>query len=277
MQTKLILLLIAALVLFNLTRAQQPKTISFNVYSGYVKDSLAVRVTFPAQSNYTGSYSTVYYLDADITSGNDLRTLLADSASNSRPEKTLFIGIAQKGKKPKYKYPQLRSRDFIPPLNRRSNILLPPKANKGRADNFYNFLTAELIPLINQRFNVNNSRTLIGHSPGGLFVFYCLFKKEHSFKNYIALSPALWVHRYNIFAYEQQYHLTSDSLNAYLYISAGTKETMNHILKGARRMKKLLQQRQYKGLRFEYFEHKGKTHFTQIPVSLSYILSHTDF
>ncbi len=42
-------------------------------------------------------------------------------------------------------------------------------------------------------------------------------------------------------------------------------------------MKKLLEQRNDKGLHFEYFEHKGKTHFTQVPLSLSYILTHGKF
>ncbi|MEJ7831019.1 MAG: hypothetical protein WKF91_22625 [Segetibacter sp.] len=116
-----------------------------------------------------------------------------------------------------------------------------------------------------------------GHSLGGLFVSYCLFKKEHLFKNYFALSPALWVHQYNIFTYEQQYHLKNDELNAYSYISADTREIMNHILKGARRIQKFLEQRNYKGLHFEYFEHKGKTYFTQVPESLSYILTHANF
>lgn len=186
--------------------AQQLKTMSFTVYSINVKDSFTIRVTLSASSNYTGSYSTVYYLDADIRSGNDLRNLLADTTINSKLKKTIFIGIAQKGRHHKKKYPALRSKDFIPPVNRKGKILTPAKVNKGHADNFYNFLTAELILLIQKRFNVNNSRTLIGHSLGGLFVFYSLFKNEHLFKNDIALSPALWVNRYNIFAYEQQYH-----------------------------------------------------------------------
>ncbi len=277
MPIKSTFLIIVALVFFSVCVAQQLKTESFNVFSQQVKDSFTVRVSFPSSFNYTGPYSSVYYLDADIKSGNDLRNLLADTAINSRLEKTLFIGIAQKGRHQKFKYPKLRSRDFIPPINRQGKIVTSTKAYKAHADNFYKFLTAELIPLIHKRFNVNSSRTLIGHSLGGLFVFYCLFKNEHLFKNYFALSPALWVHQYNIFMYEQQYHLTNDQMNMYLYISSGSRETMNHILKGARRMKKLLEQRHYKGLRFEYYEHKGKTHFTQVPVSLSYILTHADF
>lgn len=124
MRIKSILPFIAELVFFNVCLAQ-PKTISFNVYSKYVKDSFAVRVTFPVSASYTGSYSAVYYLDANITSGRDLRNLLADSMINSRLEKTLFIGIAQKGNNHKYKYPQLRSRDFIPPVNRQGKIITP--------------------------------------------------------------------------------------------------------------------------------------------------------
>lgn len=187
-------LTIVALIFFNVCLAQQIRTVSFSMYSKEVKDSFTIRVSLPSSLNYTGSYSAVYYLDANIKSGNNLRHLLADSSITSRLEKTLFIGLAQKGKHHKFKYPKLRSRDFIPPVNRQGKLVTSAKAYKAHADNFYKFLTGELIPLIHNRFNVNNSRTIIGHSLGGLFVFYCLFKNEHLFKNYFALSPALWVH-----------------------------------------------------------------------------------
>jgi predicted alpha/beta superfamily hydrolase len=225
----------------------------------------------------SGPYSSVYYLDADITSGKDLRRLLAKPDINVRINKTLFIGIAHKGIPRKSKYPQKRSRDFIPPVDRQGKIATTAKASEDHANNFYAFITAELIPLINKRFNVNNRKTIIGHSLGGLFVFYCLFNKESPFKNYIALSPALWANRFNIFTYEQQYSLTNEGLDAYLYFSTGGKEIFNLILPGTRKMKKLLEKRKYKGFRFDYFEHKGEKHFSQIPVSLTYILTHLDF
>jgi predicted alpha/beta superfamily hydrolase len=277
MGVKFILVVIVALALFHTCPAQQLKTDSFNVYSNQVRDSFTVRVSFSSSFNNTARYSSVYYLDADITSGNDLRSLLAEPSINARLGKTLFIGIAHKSIPRKLKYPKLRSRDFIPPSTRNGKIVTSAKVSQGHADLFYAFLTTELIPLIQHRFNVNNSRTIIGHSLGGLFVFYCLFKKDQSFKNYIALSPALWVNRFNIFTYEQQYRLKSKRLNSYLYFSTGTREVFNVILPGTRRMKKVLQQRKYEGFRFDYFEHEGKKHFSQIPVSLSYVLTQIDF
>jgi predicted alpha/beta superfamily hydrolase len=200
-----------------------------------------------------------------------LRNLLSDNIISSATSKTIFIGIGLTGKK------KLRSRDFIPPIKNKNNITKSNRKDYGQADAFYNFLTLEIIPMIDHHFRVNNSRTLIGHFLGGLFVFYCLLSKEHWFKNYIALSPALWVNRFNIFKYEQQYHSKTDSMNVYLYLSAGAREVFNLILIGTKRMKNVLKQRKYNGLRFDYFEHRGKRHFDQIPVSLSYILKHTNF
>ena len=37
-------------------------------------------------------------------------------------------------------------------------------------------------------------------------------------------------------------------------------------------MKALLEKRNYKGLNFESAVHKGKTHHSQVPVSLEYLL-----
>ncbi len=105
MPLKSIFLVIVALVFLHAGLAQPLRTESFNVYSLQVKDSFSVTVSLPSSVNYSGPYSSVYYLDADIKSGNDLRSLLANSSINSQLEKTLFIGIAQKGRHQKFKYP----------------------------------------------------------------------------------------------------------------------------------------------------------------------------
>lgn len=113
----------------------------------------------------------------------------------------------------------------------------------------------------------NNS--ILGHSLGGLFTFYCLFKKEGYFKNYYALSPALWIDKYSIYRFNQ---LGGAMPQRNLYFSAGSQETLNHIKNGTAAMEAFLQQQQYASLRFTYTVHEGQMHNSQVALSLHDIL-----
>jgi predicted alpha/beta superfamily hydrolase len=242
---------------------------SFAIYSKNVKDSFMIRVSSVGPLKSLTPASTVYYLDADLKSGKKLRGLLSKHTHDASLQNVVFVGIAHKGD-----YHVLRRRDFIPPAY---NNEIKTKENDGHADRFYKFLSEELIPMIKSQYHVNERRTLIGHSFGGLFTCYCLFKKETLFANYMALSPSLWVNNYNIFNYEQAYRTGTEQLPAHLFLSAGGNEKVNHILAGNRRMKKLLEEKKYKGLTIDYVEYPGKTHNSQVPLSMEHIISNTEF
>jgi predicted alpha/beta superfamily hydrolase len=242
----------------------QPPT--FTVYSNEVKDSFDIYVTLPKGYQKSGNYSTVYYLDASIKSGKRLRELVA-AYPDSLTRQMIFVGIGHRGN-----FHVKRRRDFIPPELKNGVVLSGTDADYGHADRFYEFLTNSFIPFIESRYAVNKQRTFIGHSFGGLFGFYCLFKKDRAFEKYIALSPSLWTNQYNIFEYEAAYHKAETSLPVYLYLSAGGSENFNYILQGNGKMKALLDDRKYKGLHFETAIHPGKTHNSQVPVSLAYLL-----
>jgi uncharacterized protein len=245
------------------TRSQAP---SFTLYENAIGDSFDIYITLPANYSNAKTYSTVYYLDASIKSGNRLRELLA-GYTDSLSRNIIFIGIGHRGD-----FHVKRRRDFIPPEMHNSAIIPAKTENYGHADRFYQFLTRQVIPLIESRYPVSKQRTLIGHSFGGLFSFYCLLRKDREFDKYISLSPSLWINGYNIFEYEKEFAATEKDLPAYLYLSGGGAEHFNYILQGNRKMKALLEKRKYKGLSFEYAIHSWKTHNSQVPVSLIYLL-----
>ena len=56
---------------------------------------------------------------------------------------------------------------------------------------FYNYLTKELIPDVNENYVTNNHETLIGHSYGGYFGGY-LLSLEHPFEIIHMYDPSLW-------------------------------------------------------------------------------------
>ncbi len=259
--------LLLIIVLFYSGTEAQLITTRVRLYSKEVQDSFVITVSHAGELDSHRNYSTVYYLDADLKSGKALRMLAGDPGRHEKLASILFIGISGVGN-----YHETRRRDFISPLWNKETEAAQPMY--GHADRFYAFLTRELIPEINRRYPVNEQRSLIGHSFGGLFVLYALLREERPFRQYIALSPSLWTNHDDLFNYEEEYHRGHAGLTASLYLSAGTAEGFNHVLKTVRRMHRLLLERSYKGLRLIYAEHKGKTHNSQVPVSLAYVLDH---
>ena len=62
----------------------------------------------------------------------------------------------------------------------------------GGADSFYQFVTQEVIPLVEADYPIDSAnRTLMGHSWGGVFGLYSLFRDPLLYKNYLICSPDL--------------------------------------------------------------------------------------
>jgi uncharacterized protein len=235
------------------------------LYSIHVGDSFKIYISTPKKYNTANTYHVVYYCDANLKSGKAIREAINAESAASKIQNTIFVGIGHIGN-----YHVLRRRDYIlPSINGKDT--LPQSKNYGQTENFYQFLKQELMPLIQSSYKVNNS-SIFGHSLGGLFAFYCLFKNENLFENYYALSPALWIDKYSIYKFnriDKQVNTTNN-----LYFSTGGLETMNHIKKGTDEMNEFLKSKIYDNLSFVYKVHDGKTHNSQVPLSIDYLLNH---
>ena len=75
------------------------------------------------------------------------------------------------------------------------------------ANAYYQFLTTEIIPFVEARYDVDRAtRTLSGHSYGGLFCGMVFLRERPGtrfFANYIALDGSFWVYPAQIIAMEQ--------------------------------------------------------------------------
>lgn len=60
------------------------------------------------------------------------------------------------------------------------------------AKNFRAFITQELIPEINSKYETSNKKGIIGESLSGLFVMETFMQYPESFDFYIAFDPSLW-------------------------------------------------------------------------------------
>lgn len=81
-----------------------------------------------------------------------------------------------------------RNKEFLP-KNEHPETLKKYKDNQGGADNFLSFIKDELVPHIDENYRTYPKRIAIGHSNGGTFISYCLFKNPELFDAYIEVSP----------------------------------------------------------------------------------------
>jgi len=89
----------------------------------------------------------------------------------------------------------------------------------GGAGNFKHFLSAELIPIIEQTYRTDGFRVLSGHSAGGQFALYCLTSEPSLFRAYFALSPSLdWDHNLPQRSLEKAFESVRKS-EAFLYVA----------------------------------------------------------
>lgn len=233
-------------------------------YAKNVGDSFEIYISLPPTYNLNDTYNIVYYCDANLKSGRHLRELLKTNPYTNL-QNSIFVGIGHIGN-----YHVLRRRDFILPTISGFDTVGRNK-NYGQTEKFYAYLKDELVPFINSTFKTNpDNNSILGHSLGGLFAFFCLFKSDNLFSKYFALSPALWIDKYSI--YKFNHVQTSFSRKKYLYFASGSKETINKILKGTNEAKVFFDKKQYTNLTYDYDIWNGKTHNSEVPLSLEKIL-----
>ena len=255
--------IVLLLFTFN-AKAQFSTTLSIE-RSSIVGDSFEIYTSLPKSFDASKQYNVVYYCDANLKSGKVLRNFLSSSQYDDKLSNTIFIGVGHIGN-----YHILRRRDFILPTIKGTDTV-GRSVNYGQVEKFYSFLKDELIPSVNSKFKTNQSNnSILGHSLGGLFAFYCLFKSDDLFSKYFALSPALWIDKYSIYKFNKIKEGFPDK--KYIYVVSGGREVMNHIRKGTNSAKRFLDEKKYSNLRYNYKVEKGKTHNSQVPVSLKKIL-----
>lgn len=98
----------------------------------------------------------------------------------------------------------LRTRDLTPPtplpaIPHRPGLPPPRIEDYGGSEEFYRFLTEELLPVIADTYPTDaGNRTLYGHSWGGLFTLGVLLRHPEAFRTFVASSPSIWWNKRSI-------------------------------------------------------------------------------
>lgn len=144
----------------------------------------------PSYTNQANANHLIIGLDGE-TRFDELVAILSDESQNKNLPPYIFIGIGN------YKN---RIRDYTP-----SNS----GQNTGGAKKFYQFIANELIPELETKYNIDpsNTKTLIGHSFGGLFTHFAMFQERTSnpFDKFISIGCSYWFDTGVIFEEEQKY------------------------------------------------------------------------
>ena len=131
----------------------------------------------------------------------------------------------------------------------------------GEAANYSTFLNEELLPKIEAEYSIKtNEQYLMGHSLGGLSVFYNLFvNPNQKFDGFATLSASLYWAEGHTFSLEETYHQNNIDLPKKLYMAYGTAESGSLAVHNAEMISRI-ENRNYPSLQFEYEAFKGASH-----------------
>jgi predicted alpha/beta superfamily hydrolase len=141
-----------------------------------------------------------------------------------------------------------------------------PKHGGGKGKDYLNFITKELMPVINTKFRTLTGPEhtgIMGSSLGGLISLYAAFEFPDFFGNAGVISPSLWwADRYM----EKKYVPAAKKPKCRIWMDMGTLEGVTSsgqsvCIHNMRAMRKLLLQKGFiEGEDLMVFEHEGGTH-----------------
>ncbi len=186
------------------------QTREFSIPSVLTGATYNIKVGLPSHFDAsTGGYAAIYVLD-----GEENFALVANQCqeiSNAREtQNVLVVSIG---------YGRDRNMDYTPTAT--------GMGTTGGAPEFLNFIKNELIPKMEQDFGAattRESRTVLGHSFGGLFATYAFAHDNDLFGNYIMLSPSIWYDNEVVLKYESQNRAVNKDQRQLVYLGQGEME-----------------------------------------------------
>lgn len=191
------------------------RTKEFSITSVSNGATYVIQVGLPEDYNpQTQKYGAIYVLDGEEIFDHvaqNCNTISSDNATSN----ILVVGIG---------YGNDRALDYTPSATDEGG---------GGAENFMFFIKNELIPRMENEYGADTlrkSRTILGHSFGGLCAAYAFTNHNEVFENYIVLSPSLWYDDELVLGLEQDHRDSNKIDHQLVFLGLGELENSGKML-----------------------------------------------
>ena len=259
-----------------------PNTEVQELASSLAGDSFSLHIALPAGYARTSRRYPVVYL----TDGNAIFPLakaIVDGLSGGLEiPRLIVVGIGYDSANPR-EWGRYRERDLLPTDASATNAsqrqaFTRRGIRRGQAAAFLGFIREELKPFINANYRTDpDDNAFVGHSYGGLFGLYVLFKKPDTFARYVIGSPAVHHDDRVIMGYESDFAADHDDLPVRMFMSVGGREEHDDPLidpsfqfeTNVKLLAKALEDRGYPGLRLTTRVFEDESHLSVMPAAIS--------
>ena len=220
----------------------------FSLHSDVLGEDRPYWVYLPNHYDQTGDPVAVMYLmDGDghfhHTSG-----MVQFLINQGRIPEMMIVAIPNTGD---------RTRDLTPPIEKDPDYLKRiPTA--GHADAMLTFMRDELIPHIDDTYNTNNYRILVGHSLGGIFTLQALMTQHDLYSAYISISPSMWYDQQNLVGKAERFLEANPELEGFYYMTMGNEG--GDMLGGAMKLAAVFEEKAPAGLDWDFKVMEEETH-----------------
>lgn len=155
-----------------------------NIHSGILNEDRVCLLSLPESYNDTANvekkYPILILLDGSTyfkTASGIVHFMSSNRNRNHLMPETIIVAIENVD----------RERDFTV-----TKIKTKRPNNMGGGRNFLDFIQKELVPYIEKNYRTEPTRTLVGHSLGGLLTLNSYMDKNSIFNAYISIDPSIW-------------------------------------------------------------------------------------
>ncbi|WP_082651133.1 alpha/beta hydrolase [Paenibacillus etheri] len=256
------------------TQVELEHTESWKLESQYMGYSYDIKVSLPREEAPANGFPVYYMLDGNsyFQLGRDVVKLQSRNAPKTLIAPGIVIGIGHYGTDEEVS--KRRFFDFTPPAkqyvypDRLKNADIGPH---GGAEKFQSFLELELMPLVSEKYNVDQQKqVLFGHSLSGLFVLWTLFTRAELFQYYLASSPSIWWNDHEILVYAEQFYNKGQAIRydkRKLLITVGSEEAF--MVDDAKVLFSKLSEHSLPDLQVEHYIAPDENHASVVPTIMS--------
>ncbi|AWA30838.1 esterase [Flavobacterium magnum] len=157
------------------------------------------------------AFDVIYVFDAQ---DREFFDLVHSSLNFLFPQKKFIVVGITSPANDKIKY--YRNSDFIPKPNEESVAKYTDNPN---AENFWRYVSSEVIPYIDHKYRTTNTRHLVGHSLSASFVLDKAIHEQEMFTGFICVSPNLGYDNDRLANDFQKIDFFKPAENKFLYVS----------------------------------------------------------